>query len=80
MRVTGDGTGGNPTPAATGGMSPGDPGHDGPRPDVYARLAHDAEVRTPQRRPPRGSRPLGWLLIALTVAAVLVAVFGTHLW
>ncbi|MCU0309227.1 MAG: hypothetical protein MUE51_15970 [Thermoleophilia bacterium] len=51
----------------------------GPRPDVYARLAHDAEVRLPERTPARGVRWIGLVLVALTVAAVIVTVLRAGL-
>jgi hypothetical protein len=54
--------------------------HDGPRPQVYARLAHDAERRLAGYAPPRWARLVGWLIVAALVAGVVVAALRVQPW
>ncbi len=46
----------------------------GPRPAVFARLRHDEEARQEERRPPRGTRWIGLLVIVAIVVVVAWAV------
>ncbi len=52
----------------------------GPRPQVYARLAADAELRNTLHRPPRGTRIAGWLIVVAVAATVAYAVLGAGPW
>ena len=42
-------------------------------PSVYARLAHQADLRHRAHPPPRGTRLVGWLLCLALAAATVVA-------
>jgi hypothetical protein len=57
-----------------------EPQEGGPRPQVYARLAHEAEDRLPPRPAPRWARPAGWLIAAALVVTVVVAAVRVHPW
>jgi predicted anti-sigma-YlaC factor YlaD len=46
----------------------------GPQPAVYARLREEAEVRLARRPPHPAARWAGWLLTAVIVVAVVLAV------
>lgn len=54
-------------------MVPTDPSDGGPRPHVYARLAHDAEERAQPHVSPRWARPVGWLIVAAIVVLIVLA-------
>lgn len=42
-------------------------------PSVYARLAHQADMRHAAHVPPRGTRVVGWLIVVALAAATVVA-------
>ena len=46
----------------------------GPRPAVFARLRHDEEARQGERRPPRGTRWVGLIVIVAIIVVVAWAV------
>lgn len=52
----------------------------GTRPQVYARLSAEAEVRNVRHRPPRGTRLVGLLIVAALCATVAFAVFEVNPW
>jgi hypothetical protein len=57
-------------------MAPTDPSDGGPRPHVYARLAHEAEERTHKLVSPRWARPVGWLIVVSIVVVVVLTAAG----
>jgi hypothetical protein len=53
---------------------------DGERNGIYARLAEESEVRYTTRRPPRGTRLVGWAICLALIGAVLAAALQVHPW
>lgn len=51
-------------------MSPQQHTDGGPRPRVFARLAHEATRREQVLRVPRNSRWIGWVVVAATMLVV----------
>lgn len=57
-----------------------EPNGDGPRPGVFARLAHEAEVREARRIPHRAVRWVGWLICLALVGGVLAGALRASPW
>jgi hypothetical protein len=56
------------------------PDEDGEGPGIYARLAEQSEVRYATRRPPRGTRVVGWAICLALLGAVVAAALQVHPW
>jgi hypothetical protein len=61
-------------------MSPTDPAEGGPRPQVYARLANEAERRALIRRAPAWSVWAGRLLVVAIIVMVFVVAVRIQPW
>jgi len=56
------------------------PDEGGRGPGVYARLAHEAEIRQAAHRPPRWARWAGWVLCLALAGSVVAAALQVHPW